>query len=287
MSVWQADFYRRPLQDDAGQPLWELLLCDATGEQRFNAFCPQAAIAPAWLVDQFQAAAATGADLPERVQVFRPQSLNLVQSACASLGIPVEPTRHTPALKQWLAERATLYPQMSHYTGQPYEPLALDRPPPQPLPEHLWGEQWRFATLPAVEIERFITEKPIRVLEAPQALLPLKRGLASTLPIPGVVIDGGRRSLPLTRWLEEIRPVAIAYIPGPPDGVLLEAGLVERWILTTFEDPDIAEAAKQFTVRKQQARGLHFLLVQPDNAGMTYTGFWLLQPETSSAGIFR
>ncbi|NEQ67039.1 MAG: DUF1092 family protein, partial [Symploca sp. SIO2D2] len=23
--------------------------------------------------------------------------------------------------------------------------------------------------------------------------------------------------------------------------------------------------------------GLHFLLVQPDDSGMTYTGFWLLQ----------
>ena len=30
MVIWQADFYRRPLKDGSGQPLWELLVCDET-----------------------------------------------------------------------------------------------------------------------------------------------------------------------------------------------------------------------------------------------------------------
>ncbi|MGB3672674.1 MAG: Tab2/Atab2 family RNA-binding protein, partial [Phormidesmis sp.] len=28
-TYWQLDFYRRPLQDAEGNPLWELLICDA------------------------------------------------------------------------------------------------------------------------------------------------------------------------------------------------------------------------------------------------------------------
>jgi hypothetical protein len=83
----------------------------------------------------------------------------------------------------------------------------------------------------------------------------------------------------LARWFQSVRPVALNYIPGPPDGLILEAGLVDRWVVATFEDPEVAQAARRYQQRKQHSQGLHFLLVQPDNSGMTYTGFWLLKPE--------
>jgi hypothetical protein len=51
----------------------------------------------------------------------------------------------------------------------------------------------------------------------------------------------------------------------------------DRWILNTFDDPDMRSAAQQYEQRKQASQGLHFLLVQPDDSGMTYTGFWLLR----------
>jgi hypothetical protein len=69
------------------------------------------------------------------------------------------------------------------------------------------------------------------------------------------------------------------YISGAPDGLILEAGLVDRWIVATFEDPEVTTAAQAFEQRKKHCRGLHFLLVQPDDSGMTYSGFWLLQTE--------
>ncbi len=47
--------------------------------------------------------------------------------------------------------------------------------------------------------------------------------------------------------------------------LILEASLADRWILATFAD------------EKVSAAGLYFLLVQPDDSGMTYTGLWLLQ----------
>jgi len=98
-------------------------------------------------------------------------------------------------LKQWLQGRI---PQYSN-TGESYNPLALDQPPPTPLPENLW-EQWRFATLPAGDI-RSVTERPIPILKMSEFLLPINLGLASTIPVPGVVIYGGRQSMRLARWL--------------------------------------------------------------------------------------
>jgi len=275
MNVWQADFYRRPLQDETGQVLWELLVCDTTGNVIYESFCPQPDVNRDWLIFQVQVAAAkTG--LPDGIQVFRPQSLNLFQEVGQQLGVKVDATRRTPALKQRLQERTLEYPQQENYTGEAYNPLSLDKPPPVPLPENLWGDRWRFASIPAGDIEEGFAQRPIPILQMPNELLPLQLGLASTEAIPGVVIDGGRQSMLLARWLQEVQPVALHYIPGAPDGLILEAGLIERWVMATFEDKEVAAAARLYEQRKQTSQGLHFLLVQPDDSGMTYTGFWLL-----------
>ena len=277
MSVWQADFYRRPLRNAAGQVLWELLICDATRRFTYEALCPQSEANANWLVAQLQQAA--GENLPDAIQVFRPQSLSLIEAAAQQLGIAVEATRRTTALKEWLQERASQYPKQEGYTGEAYNPIAIDKPPPLPLAENLWGEQWRFASLPAGNIEEAFAERPIPILQMPECLLPLKLGLASSLAVPGVVIDGGRKSMQLARWLQDAKPVSLNYIAGAPDGLVLEAGLVDRWVVATFEDNEVAAAARTYEQRKQLSRGLHFLLVQPDDSGMTYTGFWLLRSQ--------
>ena len=279
MRIWQVDFYRRPLRDLTGQILWELLICNSTRTFMYEARCPQSEANTRWLVEHLHLAAGVGQQLPDLMQVFRPQSLSLISAAGQQLGIAVEPTRSTAALKQWLQERAQLYPSLDNYTGEPYNPLALDKPPPTPLPEKLWGEQWRFATLSAGDIEEAFARRPIPILKMPEFLLPINLGLASTLPVPGVVIDGGRQSMRLARWLQNGRPVALNYVTGAPGGLVLEAGLADRWIIATFEDEEVAAAALAFEQRKNLSQGLHFLLVQPDNSGITYSGFWLLRED--------
>ncbi len=275
---WQADFYRRPLQDEAGSSLWELVVCDADGQFAASAFCAQSEADSAWIAAQLQPWIEQQGK-PDVLQVFRPQSVSLILSAAEKLGIKVEQTRSTPALKQLLIQKAAEYQSLPNYTNQSYEPVALDRPAPLPLPENLWGDRWRFAALPAGDLVRAFIDRPIPIREMPEALFPINLQLPSTLPVPGVVIDGGRQSMNLARWLMRSSPVFLNYIPGQPDGLILEAGLVERWVLTTFEDPDVIQAARTFRERQAQAKGLHFLLVQPDDSGMTYTGFWLLQSE--------
>ncbi|GAC1469284.1 MAG: Tab2/Atab2 family RNA-binding protein [Chamaesiphon sp.] len=277
MLIWQADFYRRPLRDTTGQVLWELLICDSTSRFTYEALCPQSQANINWLIDRLQLAANSHQQQPDLIQVFRPQSLGLLEAAGQKLGIKVEATRRTYTLKQLLQQRAQQYPSMENYTGEAI--LLLDKPPPMPLPENLWGEQWRFATLPSGDVEKAFVERPIPILEMPKFLLPINLSLASTIPVPGVITYGGRQSMRLARWLQETRLVALNYIVGEPAGLLLEAGLVDRWIVATFDDKEVAAAAQTYEERKQMSRGLHFLLVQPDDSGMTYSGFWLLQED--------
>lgn len=277
--IWQVDCYRRPLQDEANRVLWELVVCDPDSGLIAAIFCPQATLNSGWIADQIQQLTPDPKDRPDRIQVFRPQSVSLLQAACEPLGIALEPTRYTPALKQILRERAVLYPTLPDYIQQPYEPVKLDQPAPLPLPETLWGERWQFAALAALDLVPAFQGRAIPVLQMPESWFPVQLNLPSTLPIPGVVIEAGRRSMQLARWLQQVQPVALNYIPGEPDGLLLEAGLVDRWVLTTFEDKDVIQAARTFRERQAAANGLHFLLVQPDDSGMTYSGFWLLKPE--------
>lgn len=274
MVIWQADFYRRPLRDKDDRPLWELAICEEAGGFEYFALCPQSEANLSWLIGQLRRAA--GDSLPGAIAVFRPQSLSLIEEAGKSLGIKVEATRRVLALKKLLRDREGQYPEMEGYTGEAYDILALESPPPVPLPENLWGDRWRLAALEAGMLVEAFGDRPIPILEMPEFLLPFNLGLASSLPIPGVIIDGGRRSMLLGRWLEEVRPFSIKYIPGEPDGLILEAGLNERWVLATFEDKEVGAAGKVFEERKENSKGLHFLLVQPDDSGMTYTGFWLL-----------
>ena len=278
MVVWQVDFYRPPLKDESGKKLWELSICDSDRSFELSILCPQSQANSSWITEQLRQVNQEK-KLPDLMQVFRPQSLSLIEAAGKSLGIKVEATRRTIALKQLLEERAKQYPKLANYTGEAYNPVVLESPPPLPLPENLWGDRWRFAALPAGDIEDAFKSRPVPILEMPELLLPLKLGLASTVSVPGVIIDGGRQSMRLAQWLQEAKPCALNYIPGSPDGLILEAGLVDRWVVATFEDSDVKAAGDVYQKRKELSHGLHFLLVQPDDSGMTYTGFWLLQSD--------
>ncbi|MEB3831725.1 Tab2/Atab2 family RNA-binding protein [Phormidium sp. CCY1219] len=275
MQIWQADFYRRPLQNERGERLWELAICDRAGDFRFSDRCVQSEAKVSWLVDRLHKASA--GHPPAAIEVFRPQSLSLIQEAGKQLGVPVIPTRRTQSLKQWLLQKSQEYANEPNYTHETYDPLAVDRPPPIPLPEELWGDRWRFARVSAGYLLDVFGDRPIPIRSIPESLNPFNLGLASTVAIPGAVVDGGRQSMRLARWLEAVQPVALNYIPGAPDGLILEAGLSDRWVLATFEDKEVAAAGLNFQQHKQLCKGLHFLLVQPDDSGQTYTGFWLLQ----------
>lgn len=264
-SSWQVDFYRLPKPDRSNDHVWELVICDEADQSVKTKSCLQAEATVNWLVTSLEELAE--GTFPEKMRVFRPESLQLLQLAGEQLGIPVEGTRRTPLLKQVLRDRG----------GE--ERVKVESPPPQPLPEEIWGEQWQFASLNAEEIEYRMPERPIPICERPKELTPFQLNLASTTLVPGIIIYGGRQSWQLAQWFAETQPMAIKYIPtavGESGGLILEGGLRDRWVIITFEDEEVAQAAEKYEQRKQQSNGLHFLLIQPDDSGMTDTGFWLL-----------
>ncbi|MDJ0593292.1 MAG: Tab2/Atab2 family RNA-binding protein [Pleurocapsa sp. MO_226.B13] len=284
MSIWQADFYYLPSQP--GEPKqWELVVCDrfnSTPEKIsykvYSVQCHSEQANAQWLVQQIKQIA--GDKLPDKIQVFRPQTLGLITAAAEKLGIEVEATRNTPTIKKVLTQRyKEKYPN--------YDPLKLEKPVPQPLPEDLWGDKWQIANINAGQLVDLFRDRPIPICRLPEAFYPINLGIASNTPIPGIVVYGGRKSMQLATWIEQQNPAYLNYIPteiGKSGGFILETGLVDRWVFNTFESERAAEIARSYEQKKQAAKGLHFILIQPDDSGMTYTAFWLL---TSSLDLSR
>ncbi len=276
MVIWQCDFYHIPVSQATEKPSWLLIISDPEGNEIYTAKCLQTEATSSWLIEQLRQAGK--GHLPEKIQIFRPQIVGLFTIATEALSIELEATRRTRGLKQRIGQY--LVDNSLSLTSNKY--LALEQPPPQPLPESLWGENWSFVSIAAGEIINFVEDRPIPFQEIPESLLPINLGIASNVVVPGIVVYGGRNSFSLCRWLQEQKPVALNYIPteiGQSGGLVLESGLVDRWIFNTFEDPSVAQAARSYEDNKQISEGLHFLLIQPDDSGMTYTGFWLLKDE--------
>ncbi len=268
MVIWQVDFCRLPQA-----AAWELLACTAaTGEVVAREQCSQSEAGAAWLAERLATAITAAATPPDRLAAFRPQTFGLLAAAAEQLGLEIMATRRLRALKARLQTR-------SAELGA--DLLAIERLPPRPIPEALQGERWRFGAVSAGDLELAFGDRPIPIRDLPPDLLPLQLGLTSDTLVPGVAIDGGRQALALARWIQASGPVAVEALPGETPtagGTILEAGLSDRWILATFDDPEMARAAQTFRQRQAEARGLHFLLVRPDDSGMTDSGFWLLQP---------
>ena len=274
MNIWQADFYYHSSLENDKQ--WLLVICTSANNNSheikpiYTAECLSDNANAAWLEQQMLLV--NEGKLPDKIQVFRPQALGLITVAAEKLGIKVEASRNTDNLKQILTER---------YKNNPnYNPVALEKPPPQALPENLWGDEWQIANIAAGQIIDLFSDRPIPISSIPPELYPINLNLTSDIFIPGVVVFGGRKSMQLARWIGEQNPAFIKYIPtevGKSGGFILETGLVDRWVFNTFESEQAASIARKYEENKRASKGLHFLLIQPDNSGMTTTAFWLLR----------
>ncbi len=271
MKIWQVDFNHLPATKNNLSRQWELVICDR--DTVYSARCDSEWANSQWLETQFTTVAQN--ELPKKIQVFRPQALGLITLAAEKLGITVEATRHTETLKIALTQRAKSIPN--------YNPLALEKPPPQPLPESIRGDELNFANIAAGEIVSLFGDRPIPILDLPETFLPINMRVASNIMIPGIVVYGGKNSMVLARWLQQQQPVSLDYVTtevGKSGGLVLETGLVDRWIFNTFAGENTIRVAEDYQQKKQISKGLHFLLIQPDDSGMTYTGFWLLKNES-------
>lgn len=281
---WEIDFYSRPILDEQQKKIWELLVCDSQRTFEFVKCCAGSEANSGWLKTALQEAMAQwrqSANLPdqarpEKIRFFRRPMQNMISRACKELEIPLQPSRRTFALYQWLGQRQqSVYPQQPGYQPLTGPPLQLEQKQPQPLPDALIGTSWQFVTLEAAAFAE-MDQWEIGFGEA----LPLEMlAIDPDTPIPGLVIYSPR-SVALAGWMSGLE---VAFLKVEQDSfsnltqLLLETGGSDRWVVATLKNSQVQAEAQDFEAAKQKAQQVHFLAVQSDPQAESFAGFWLLQ----------
>lgn len=285
-TIWELDFYSRPILDEQQKKIWEVLVCESPLDPhtkaddlfRYAQFCPNSQVNSVWLRTALEKAIASAPQPPQKIRFFRRQMTKMITKACEELGISAQPSRRTFALHLWLQQRLQLvYPHQPGFQPLPPNPsVQLQSSPPQPLPDALIGQQWAFVTLEAAAFED-MQEWDIDFGEA----FPLVGSaygdppLEGTRRIPGVVIFSPRAT-PLAAWMSGIEPAFLKF-DETSARLLLETGADDAWVLANIKDPQTMTEAKGFEEAKYKAGMTHFLAVQSNPQSESFAGFWLLK----------
>lgn len=280
-TIWELDFYSRPLRDEEGKKVWEVLICEtplniedsAETMFRYTQFCPSNQVNSIWLKEAIENAIATAPTPPSRIRFFRRPMANMISKSCKELAIPASASRRTYALYQWLNERIeTYYPTLENYQAGANPSVQFMESQPQPLPDALQGDKWAFVSLEASAFSD-LSEWDISFGEA--FGLPMV-GLTPETPIPGLIIYSSRAT-PLAAWMSGLELAYLRLDTNSRPNLLLETGENESWILANLPDSKTQTEAQNFELSKQKAKNVHFLAVQSNPNSESFAGFWLLQ----------
>jgi len=271
-TVWELDFYSRPILDEQQKKLWEVLVCDPERAFEYARFCPSNQVNSGWLRTTLEEALAEAPRAPEKIRFFRRQMNNMILRACEELNIPAQPSRRTFTLYQWLQQRTQeVYPTHPGFQPLATNPVHYEPAPLKPLPDALRGQQWAFVTLEASAF-RNIDEWAIDFGET----FSLPRIGVSETPVPGLVIFSNRAK-PLAAWMSGLELAFLKFEQSSPPRLVLETGANDRWLFANLKDPQLQTEAQGFETAKQQAQQVHFLAVQSAPDAESFAGFWLLQ----------
>lgn len=283
MTIWELDFYSRPLLDDNGKKLWEVLICEApqtitpteAEPFRYSQLCPNTSVNSIVLREAIETAIAQAGNSPKKIRFFRRQMNNMISKACEDAGITAAPSRRTYRLEQWLDDRlANYYPHQDNYDPQAAKNASVQYPAATPiaLPDAIRGnkgDRWALVTLEAQAFSE-MGEWDIDFGEA----FPLDPwAIAPDTKIPGLLIFSPRAT-PLAAWMSGLELCFLRY--GHPQ-LILETGANESWIVANLTDKNLATEAQNFETTKQAAQGIHFLAVQTDPESDRFAGLWLLK----------
>lgn len=294
-TVWELDFYSRPVLDEQNKKRWEILICEGLQsveddpEQLFryskyvsnsevNSETLQAAIEEA--IAQSDSAST---DSPTKIRYFRYQMQNMIKRACEEAGLPAYPSRRTLALQQWLEDRrSNFYPNEPGYKPSAAAVMAKPIDVVNPLPDALIGQQWALVTLPAKDFAD-MGDWDVAFKEA----FPLEiAGVTPDTPIPGFIIYSNRAT-PLAAWMSGLEIAGVKagkeessnYVSKNTDTarLLMDTGTIETWLLADLVTPETQAEGLRFEKAKAAANNVHFIAVQDSPDSETFAGMWLMQ----------
>lgn len=285
-TVWELDFYSRPILDENGKKIWEVLICESPNDIssspeklfKYAQYCSSKTVNSLWLKEAIETAIAIAPTTPKKIRFFRRQMNNMIVKACEDVGITAIPSRRTYALNQWLAKRSQeVYPQEAGFDLKTANTVSVQYPPLNAisLPDAVKGDRgdkWIFVSLTASDFEE-MQEWDIAFEDS--FSLALVDANPDTI-IPGLIIYSPRAT-PLAAWMSGLEMGYLQLEITPLPQLRLETGLSDSWTLVNLTNQEMVKEAQDFETAKQKAKGVHFLAVQTDPNSESFAGFWLLK----------
>ena len=285
-TVWELDFYSRPVLDEDGKKRWEVLICESPNSIerspdslfKYAQYCSNKTVNSIWLKEAIKKAIAEADTTPKKVRFFRRQMNNMIVKACEDAGVNPVPSRRTYALKQWIEERMeNVYPKEAGFDLKAANAASVKYPPLNAisLPDAVKGDRgdkWTFVSLTAADFDD-MKEWDIAFEESfALSLLNIK----PNTNIPGLIIYSPRAT-PLAAWMSGLEMGYLQLEAEARPQLRLETGLSDSWTLVNLTNKDTLRQAEDFEKAKGKANGVHFLAVQSDPDSESFAGFWLLK----------
>ncbi len=285
-TVWELDFYSRPILDEDGKKLWEVLICESPNSIerspdslfKYAEYCSSKTVNSIWLKEAIEKAITKADTTPKKIRFFRRQMNNMIVKACEDAGINPVPSRRTYALKQWIEQRnENVYPSETGYDLKTANTASVKYPPLNAisLPDAVKGDRgdkWTFVSLSASDFDE-MKEWDIAFGESfALSLLDIKPDTT----IPGLIIYSPRAT-PLSAWMSGLEMGYLQLEAESRPQLRLETALSDSWTLINLTNPETIKQAEDFEKAKKKAYGVHFLAVQTSPDSESFAGFWLLK----------
>jgi hypothetical protein len=285
-TIWELDFYSRPILDENKKKVWEVLICESPTsiEQsldqlfRYSKFIDSRSVNSIWLREAIEDAIAQAPQPPSRIRFFRRQMNNMILKACEDAGIAASPSRRTYTLAHWLDERSSqVYPQQEGYDENLAIVASVQYPVTNPvrLPDPLRGDKADKWALVSLETAAFADMKEWDIAFGESLPLAMAK-LNPDTKIPGLIIFSPR-AVPIAAWMSDLELSYLRLETGDRPRLCLETGISDSWILADVIDDQTLAEAKGFEAAKQNADGLHFLAIQSSPQSESFAGFWLMK----------
>lgn len=280
-TIWELDFYSRPLRDEDGKKVWEVIICETPLDVRsrpeslfrYTQFCPSTQVNSIWLQGAIEQAIAQAPLPPSKIRFFRRPMANMISKAAEGLDIPASASRRTYTLFKWLQERIEkVYPTYPNYQEGTNPSVQFVSSEPQPLPDALQGEKWAIVSLEAAAFE----DMPEWDIGFGEAFSLTMMGLSPETLVPGLIIFS-TRAIPLAAWMSGLELAFVRLLETPRPRLILETGENDSWILANLTDSKTQTEARNFEQAKLSAKNVHFLAIQSDPNSQSFAGFWMLQ----------
>jgi|TARA_B110000977_G_scaffold200878_1_gene292992 hypothetical protein len=304
---WQLDFCSRPMKDERGKKMWELLICDETRSFEHAEFFPNNRINSVELSKAIERVIQAQGSKPRRFKFFRSQMQTIITRACNDAGIQPLASRRCQTLTSWLDDRVeNVYkkhpgfdgayfplPRSASLTDFPYETdtfffigpgqaspmMGFEASSPRPLPDALRGESWAFVALPLAGVRDEIEQ--VKKNKVFGDVLAIDPNTPDDTLIPGIAVYTARAAA-LSGWTKglELGGISVDLDMGT---LILDTGVADSWQYARFKQTEeLTQEAREWEQVKAATGGLHFLAIQTDEDAEQTDGFWILQDFTAA-----